>query len=112
MTDLNQPDRLPAFSGTFRYEAQLEWTAAEGNGPVWLELGQVYETAQVWINGEEAGIRICPPYRLEVGGYLREGANAIAVEVTNTLVKQETDPFSRFAQLEPGGLLGPVRLVY
>ena len=47
-----------------------------------------------------------------IGKLLRAGANTLVVEVTNTLVKQQRDFFSRFAQQEPSGLLGPVRLLY
>jgi hypothetical protein len=70
----------------------------------------VYETAELWVNGEPAGVRICPPYRFDIGGLLRPGANRLRVEVTNTLVKQHPDFFSRYAPQEPSGLLGPVRL--
>nr|WP_202887512.1 glycosylhydrolase-like jelly roll fold domain-containing protein [Cohnella zeiphila] len=109
LQDMSAPGRFPAFSGTFRYESQLDWTPAEG--PVWLDLGEVCETAQVWVNDRAAGIAICPPYRFEVGSRLREGSNTIVIEVTNTLAKKVSDPFSRFAQWEPSGLIGPVRLI-
>lgn len=110
LTDMSRHDALPAFSGTFRYETEFEWAQAEGR--VILDLGQVYETAEVWVNGRPAGVRICPPYRLDVGELLRPGTNTLVVEVTNTLVKEQRDFLSRFAQQEPSGLLGPVRLLY
>ncbi len=45
LNDLSQPDALPAFSGTFRYETNFQWTLADQ--PVILDLGEVYETAEV-----------------------------------------------------------------
>jgi hypothetical protein len=108
--DLSRPEALPSFSGTFRYATTFAWEQVAAR--VLLDLGELYETAQVWINDQLAGTRICPPYRLEIGDLLRAGANTLVVEVTNTLVKQQRDFFSRFAQQEPSGLLGPVRLLY
>jgi len=77
---------------------------------VLLDLGAVYETADVWVNGQSAGVRICPPYRFEIGRLVRPGQNTLTVEVTNTLVYEQRDFFSRFASLEPSGLLGPIRV--
>jgi hypothetical protein len=108
--DMGRPGALPAFSGTLRYETTFEWQVDAGDAA--LDLGELYEVAEVWVNGQPAGVRICPPYRLPVGALLRPGANALAVEVTNTLVNQQRDFFSRFAHQEPSGLLGPVRLLY
>lgn len=110
LADMSRPEAMPRFSGTFRYTVELEWSQPATQ--VALDLGDVYETAEVWVNGQAAGVRICPPYRVFVGGLLRPGANTLAIEVTNTLVKQQRDFLSRYAQQEPSGLLGPVRLLY
>jgi hypothetical protein len=110
LADLSQPGEQPSFSGTFRYCVDFDWA---GSGqPVRLDLGDVFETAEVWVNGQPAGVCICPPYRFEIGQALRPGKNTLVVEVTNTLGKDQRDYFSRFAQQEPSGLLGPVRLVF
>ena len=50
-----------------------------------LDLGNVYETAEVFINNISAGVKICKPYRFDLAPLLKEGANQIVVEVTNTL---------------------------
>lgn len=110
LSDMSRPDALPTFSGTFRYEAEFEWTHSAG--AVLLDLGQVYEIAQVWVNGQSAGVCICPPYNLDIGELIHPGKNILVVEVTNTLVKEQRDFFSRYAQQEPSGLLGPVRLLF
>lgn len=107
LRDMSAPDLLPAFSGTFRYETSFTWAQ---DGPAAIDLGAVHETAEVWVNGAHAGVRICPPYRFAVSGLLRPGTNRLRVEVTNTLVKQHPDFFSRYAPQEPSGLQGPVRL--
>lgn len=107
--NMSRPDKLPQFSGTFRYEIEFEWMQAESS--VFLDLGEVYETAEVWVNGQSAGARICPPYRQDISSYIHVGTNTLTIEVTNTLVKERRDFFSRFVQQEPSGLLGPVRLI-
>lgn len=108
LQNMSAPDVLPRFSGTFRYETEFEWSGPSGS--VLLELGEVYETAEVWLNGEQAGVKLCPPYRLEIDGLVRQGNNKLVIEVTNTLVKDQHDYLSAFAQQEPSGLMGPVRL--
>jgi hypothetical protein len=78
-----------------------------------LDLGRVYECAELFINGAGAGVRISPPYRFAGGGLLRRGTNTITVEVVNTLAKALGDnPFDRAMAQEPSGLLGPVSLYY
>ncbi len=102
-------DMLPAFSGTLRYETTFE--CANAFNKATLDLGDVYETAEVWLNGHRAGVRICPPYQFDVDGMLKAGANTLIVEVTNTLVKEQSDFLSRYMPQEPSGLLGPVQLL-
>jgi len=110
LSHMSRSDALPIFSGTFRYETEFDWL--HGDETVVLDLGEVYETVEVWVNGQAAGVRICPPYRLNISALVRSGKNTLVVEVTNTLVKQQRDVLSRFAQQEPSGLLGPVHLCY
>jgi hypothetical protein len=108
LADLSRPGALPAFSGTFRYETDFDWS--EPAGAAQIDLGEAYETAELWLNGQPAGICISPPYRFDISGLLRQGHNHLAVEVTNTLVKEVRDFFSLTSVQEPSGLLGPVTL--
>lgn len=107
LTNMSSPDYLPHFSGTFRYETQFEWN--ESVNQAILDLGEVFETAEVWLNGKHIGLRICPPYRFEIHGELKKGGNKLIIEVTNTLVKDQRDFLSSFAQQEPSGLIGPIK---
>ncbi len=107
--DLTAHGRKPYFSGTMRYTARFSWKGDEG-AAVMLDLGEVYESAQVWINGKNAGVRVAPPYRFEVSKLVAEGVNRIEVLVTNTLAAQQRDYMSMTLPLEPAGLLGPVML--
>jgi hypothetical protein len=71
-----------------------------------LDLGKVYEVAEVWLNGRSIGVSWYPPYRLDITGYLKPGKNELRVDVANILknylTKQEYS--------HPSGLLGPVKI--
>lgn len=97
-------------SGTVRYEGttQLEKKDIERN--ICLDLGNAYETAEVFVNGHSAGVRICKPYRFELTGLLKEGENRLAIEVTNTLGTQMRDAISHYLPIEPFGVEGMVHL--
>jgi hypothetical protein len=104
-------DNKPGFSGTMRYSFSV--VLEEPVNAFMLDLGRVYETAEVFINGVGTGVRICPPYRFTGSGLLCRGANTITVEVVNTLAKALGDNvFDRGMAQEPAGLLGPVSLYY
>jgi alpha-L-rhamnosidase len=109
LTDLSRIESLKSFSGTMRYETEFNWNLGEKR--VVIDLGDVYETAEVIVNGESLGVRISTPYQFELNGSLKSGKNSLVIEVTNTLVKENPDTLSRIAQHEPSGLLGPVRLL-
>lgn len=106
--NISSPEYYPDFSGTIRYRKVVDLDI-EG-GDVLLDLGEAYETVEVWINNENVGVKICPPYVFDVGNFIKKGRNEIIIEVINTLVNQERDIFSASIALEPSGLLGPVYL--
>ena len=97
----------PRFSGRMRYRTRLR---LEGDANVALDLGRVGVTAKLAVNGKDLGMRICPPYRWDITEAAIVGDNLIEVEVCNTLVHRIQDGFSRYMQIPPSGLLGPVRL--
>jgi hypothetical protein len=109
LTDLSRIESLKSFSGTMRYETEFDWNI--GDNRTVIDLGDVYETAEVIVNGESIGVRISTPYQFELSGNLKYGKNSLVVEVTNTLVKENPDMLSRIAQHEPSGLMGPVRIL-
>jgi len=85
------------------------WKNREASSLI-LDLGNAYETAEVFINNISVGVRICKPYRFDLTSFLQEGQNQIVVEVTNTLGTQMRDPISHYLPIEPFGVEGPVRM--
>ena len=108
LPNVTSAGELPHFSGKMRYTFTLELdTVPEG---ATLDLGRVGQTARVWVNGRDAGIRIAAPYVYPVADLLTEGTNTVTVEVANTLTGKVRDGFSYHMAIMPSGLLGPVKL--
>ncbi len=79
-------DGIRFFSGIAAYEKEFQWElqAPDIGDRLFLEIGEVIETARVILNGKELGILWKPPFRIEVTGELNEGTNRLKVEVANT----------------------------
>jgi len=74
-----------------------------------LNLGEVYKTADVELNGKHIGTKICPPYCFDVTNFLLQGENKLKIDVTNTLAKSVgNNDFDRAMAQEPSGLIGPI----
>lgn len=120
-----------AFAGTAVYETTFEKPA---EGEYWmLDLGDVRESAKVWVNDEYVGCAWSNPYQLKVS-HLKKGKNTIKIEVTNLPANRVRDMEKKgeewkiFYEINivnkdykkfdasvwepmPSGLLGPVKLV-
>ncbi len=94
--------------GTLQYKAVLN--ISEKYEKTVLELGNVFETAEVSVNQQSAGVRICAPYSFELTDYIKLGENELIIEVTNTLGTSIRDAISHYLPIEPFGIQGPVQL--
>lgn len=74
-----------------------------------LDLGQVYYTASLTVNGQEVGERLWKPYLFDVTPYLHTGENHISVTVIpsryNALVKRGIDGEDAYATLKESPLV-------
>jgi hypothetical protein len=109
LVSITAASELPHFSGKMRYTFTLDVDAVPAGAT--LDLGRVGQTARVWVNGVDVGIRVTEPYAYSVEALLTEGKNTITVEVANTLVGKVRDGFSYHMAIPPSGLLGPVKLL-
>ena len=82
------------YETTFHVTARQLQTAPEG---FLLDLGDVRESARVWLNGEYMGCAWAVPYTLDLGERVKEGANTLRVEVTNL-------PANRISQMDRDGV--------
>ncbi|MET3558195.1 hypothetical protein ABID29_001315 [Streptococcus rupicaprae] len=106
---LNQLAGYDRISGTVVYQTKLKLEDVETI--IGLDLGMAYEVAEVFINGQSAGIKLAPPYRFEVEGLFQEGDNDLRIEVTNTLGTCFRGGLNQYLLIEPFGLTEGVKLL-
>ena len=75
-----------------------------------LDLGKVVATAEVRGNGQTAGVRVAPPWRVDISKQVQSGENRIEVLVFNTLANHYLTIPTRYRGESTSGLLGPVTL--
>src|SRR5262249_54441915 len=73
------------FSGTATYETDFDVPVGLLSGPraLYLDLGRVKNFAEVRLNGRKLDTLWKAPFRLEVSGLVRPGANHLEIRVTN-----------------------------
>jgi hypothetical protein len=121
------------FSGTATYENNFTVSkeAIDGKKVINLDLGEVYDVAEILINGKSAGVLWTKPYKLNIEEFVKEGENKLEVQVTNLWVNRITgdlelpegkkftrtnrpfvEPYEQNVDKNPqprtSGLLGPV----
>jgi alpha-L-rhamnosidase/Glycosyl hydrolases family 2, sugar binding domain len=112
------------YSGTAVYEKTFTLPAGTQSSKLFLDLGGVRELAEVKVNGTSCGIFWCPPFRVDISGAVKAGANKLEIEVVNfwpnRIIGDASLPEKlRFTRtnirkltantpLEPAGLFGPV----
>jgi hypothetical protein len=106
-----QIPELQDVSGIGRYSTTVRLDGGHG---AYLDLGEVFDTARVTVNGH----RLPPVDQVhpvaDLGEYLRSGVNTIEVEVATTLNNRlrVADPgVYGIASRQNYGLIGPVRLI-
>ncbi|MGA1983059.1 MAG: glycosyl hydrolase [Acidobacteriaceae bacterium] len=69
------------FAGPATYEKHFTADAAPKGKRVYLEIADVHDYAKVTLNGKELGAAAWQPYRWDVTGALKKGANDLVIEV-------------------------------
>jgi hypothetical protein len=131
----SRDEGIKNFSGTATYVNKL--TADEGmiNKSIVIDLGEVRDVAEVFVNGRSAGILWKKPYRSDITSLLKKGENELKIEIVNMWVNRLTGdmqlpPEKRFChtnhyfmtseiwpggdepyRLQPAGLIGPVKIL-
>ncbi|MFC5863147.1 glycosyl hydrolase [Acidicapsa dinghuensis] len=116
------------YSGIGTYTKSIQAPAswfAKGDH-LYLDLGNVKNLAEVTVNGKDLGVVWHTPYRVDVTGILKPGANQLNIKVINAWVNRligdqqpgatkytyaDVKPYKANSPLLPSGLLGPVTVV-
>ena len=115
------------FSGTATYRTSFDFSNQnKQNTKLFLALGEVRVMARVKVNGQDCGIAWMPPFRVDITGAVRAGANRLEIQVANLwpnrmigdaaqpVAKRFTwsswEPFKPDTSLLPSGLFGPVQI--
>jgi hypothetical protein len=121
-----------SFAGAARYSNTID--VPQFDADRWmLDLGDVSESARVWVNDQPAGIAVAHPFRVDLESLLHPGKNELTIEVTNLSANRLRDLDARGVEwkkfhdinivshmytpltpadwgLKPSGLLGPVTI--
>jgi hypothetical protein len=111
-------------------EVPADWLAADRG--IHLDLGDVRELAEVFVNGKSAGVLWKAPFRADITALVKPGTNDLKIEVMNLwinrlagdmnlpvkrrLTRTNMPPVQDMGgdetwKVQPAGLLGPVRLL-
>lgn len=123
----NEDAAIKYYSGTASYSQTINWQQKGKNENIWLDLGTVNNVADVYVNGVRSGTAWTYPYRVNISKALKEGANDIRIEVSNTWANrligdhalpenQRTTWTNAVYRLEnkpllPAGLMGLVKIL-
>ncbi|MEN6574982.1 MAG: alpha-L-fucosidase [Phycisphaerales bacterium] len=108
--DWSQDGVLECYSGGAWYRRTLTLAQEQARSQVLLNLGDVAATAEVWVNGQVAGIRVTPPWVVDISQEVTSGENRIEILVYNTLANHYLTIPTRYRGSPRSGLIGPVRL--
>lgn len=90
------------FSGTITFRTAFKNT--HGRKPAFLDLGDVGDIAQVYLNGHLLGVRAWAPYIFTTGNAICHGQNMLEIHITNSSA-------NRYEGIQrPSGLLSEVVL--
>jgi hypothetical protein len=109
--DWSRIEGLSSYSGGAWYRKDVELTGVQAGGPVLLDLGSVSASAEVHVNGKKAGVKLAPPYRVDISRFVSAGRNRIEVLVYSALSNHYQTIPTRYRGGGPSGLLGPVVLL-
>lgn len=94
-------EQTAVFMGTGTYETTFTLTAAQMKTATHgfrIDLGDVRESARVWLNGEHLGCVWAVPFVLDCAGHVKEGTNTLRIEVTNL-------PANRISDMDRQGMV-------
>ena len=74
------------YSGTAVYRKDFQFEPS--SGIVFLETGNPGFVARIKVNGNEAGIIWCSPWKIDITNHLKKGRNSLEIHVANSLINR------------------------
>jgi alpha-L-rhamnosidase/Glycosyl hydrolases family 2, sugar binding domain len=123
----NENANIKYFSGTATYQNTFRVSALNKSTKYTVDLGEVKNIAELWINGKNVGTVWKKPFTLDISEAIKQGENTIEIKVTNLWVNRligdaqpdavkttfTTLPFYRGQEaLLPSGLLSEVKVFF
>ena len=108
--DWSQIDGLKSYSGGAWYRKTFNLDPADLENDLEIDLGDLVSSAELFINGKSAGIRLSPPWTYNITKLTWQGENQIEVLLYNTLANNYTTIPTRYRGEIRSGLIGPVKL--
>jgi hypothetical protein len=116
------------YSGIAVYQNSFRWASGDDSSArYFINLGEVANIAEVFVNGRSCGVAWTPPFHVEITENLKEGENRFVIEVSNTWANRligdhslppekritwTTAPWNLEGKpLLESGLLGPVSIM-
>jgi hypothetical protein len=106
--DWSEIDGLKAYSGGAWYRKTINVDARDLKNKLEIDLSDLVSSAELFINGKSAGIRLSPPWTFDITQLARQGENQIEVLIYNTLANNYTSIPTRYRGSIKSGLIGPV----
>ena len=103
--DWTQIEGLSTYSGGAWYRKNIH-LEKNNRDKVYLNLGQVVSTAEVWINKQKVGLKLTPPWRFNITEYIKEGDNQIEILLYNTAANYYLSVPTMYRGSTKAGLLG------
>jgi len=86
-TNFTEDAQTQSFSGTGVYTTAFRLKKNKADDFV-LKFDKLYESANVIVNGQYAGIVWSLPFEINIGKYLKKGKNTIQIEVSNLMANR------------------------
>jgi hypothetical protein len=130
LTDWSQhfDSTIRYYSGTASYVKDFTLNhIIDNKQKIWLNIGDVKNIAEVWINDKSCGVAWSYPYQVDITNAIKPGKNKIRIDVTNTWANRligdhrlpekdrftwTTAPFRLEGKpLLKSGLIGPIKIL-
>jgi len=108
--DWSNTGGMKSYSGGAWYRKTIAFEADDLKNKIEIDLGDLVSSAELFVNGKSAGIRLALPWTFDISGYVKEGKNDIEVLIYNTLANNYTAIPTRYQGSTKSGLIGPVKV--